>query len=159
MNEDTQLAKSQAQAQLDSVVDMVAALDCDFMRLEELQSLVNDGENLDEDECEELQELLDAANGCADEDGAREAIEQDALAVEVRSAWQTPGCEMTADEYRIVLCTGGPHVEIQGDLSETGEPESADLFYSDWFQGLTRYPTNGAEQDALLKYAGCFLAG
>lgn len=158
MNEDTQLAKSQAQAQLDNVVDMVAALECDFMRLDELQAVTANGENLEEGEFQELQELLSEANGCADEDKALEAIEQDALSVDVRNGWHIPGDESEPTEYRIVLCTGGPHVEIRGDISQHGEPESAELYYQDWFTGLQRLPTNSAEQDALLKYAGCFIA-
>lgn len=60
-----------------------------------------------------------------DEDQAREAIAQDALSVEIRSDWHTPGSEGEAGQYMILLCTGGPACRIVGDLNEYKEPETA----------------------------------
>lgn len=180
-------AKNQAKAQLASVCAMVAALECDYDRIEELRDErefleaeylaafdagkaswpgdIGATHPTDQDWNEafdsgrELAELESVAGDCEDEDDARQRIEDDALSVEVRSNWETPGAEMTASEYRIVLCTGGPHCEIVGDLGRYGEPESARLLYSDWFTGKQEYICDSDEQAALLTYARQFYFG
>lgn len=85
----------------------------------------------DEGEAAELRELEEAANDCASEDEARERIQEDALSVEVRSSWCNPGETMEAAEFRIVLCTGGPHVEIRGEV-DRGSISRVRICYSDW---------------------------
>ena len=172
----------------ESIAEMVAALECDYERLEELRDAKGDWEpeevphdfpvlELDEDdeaedratcgecgrswddaaptaytpvpsarcpfeayhgpktweeanpdEAEELAALEAAAGDHADRDSAREAIESDALSVEVRSGWTTPG-----------------------------EPTRAWLEVQDWGKPWTQYfPADG---DTLLDYAGCFFFG
>lgn len=193
----TDNARTQAAAQLASIRAMVAALECDFDRLEELRDeraslsdeldvaadcvrfhhageLDANGTEVehaeyrrclaelaawDEENAEELAELAEAAGDCSDEDEARQRIEEDALSVEVRSDWATLGEELTASEYRIVLCTGGPHVEIVGDLDRHGEPKSARLLYQDWGTGKQEYICDGDEVADLLTYAGVFYFG
>src|SRR5690606_36741655 len=71
----------------------------------------------------------------------------------VRSGWTQPGAEMEAEEYRILLCTGGPAVQIVGDLNRYNEPESARLQYQDWFTPWTDYPTTQKEDEAMMEYA------
>ena len=66
----------------------------------------------------ELNELLDDADGCKDQDEARERIEQDPLEVSIRSDWYTPGETPEPTEFRILLCTGGPAVQIKGELDD-----------------------------------------
>lgn len=191
----TDNARNQAAAQLASVRAMVAALECDYDRLEELreerEALADElaeaadcvrfhhaGEldancaetehaeyrrcrdelaAWDAENAEELAELLEAAGDCSDEDEARRRIEEDALSVEVRSDWASPGEESSAGEFRIVLCTGGPHVEIRGEL-EHGEPSRAWLSYCGWGQTMQELCAPGAE-DVLLAYAGVFYFG
>lgn len=97
----------------------------------------------------------------ADEISAREAIEQDALEVLVRGEWHTPGDEdfSKATQYKILLCTGGPAVRLVGNLSNYGEPDTAQLEYQDWGTPWTRLPLTQEDIDALLVYAGCFYFG
>lgn len=166
-------AESQARAQVASICEMVAALQCDYERLEELREERDDYENPElgnlaspevhriaweqenPGEAEELAELESAAGDCEDEDEARQRIEEDALSVEVRSDWVSPGEEMTAGEFRIVLCTGGPHVELVGDL-EHGEPSRVRVLYRDWGESGELFDF---DRDAVLAYCACFFFG
>lgn len=148
----------QAKAQAESIAAMVAAINCDYDRLEELRdekgervSAILDAETPDEVEeqtqrmkewdtenAEELQALEIEAGECADQDEARENVQNDPLSVEVRSGWDIVGGDLSAAEFRIVLCTGGPHVEIRGEL-DNGTPSRAWLQYQDWGTPLTQY--------------------
>lgn len=138
-----------------SIVEMVAALECDYDRLEELRDERDeDAEELDE---LELAELETAAGECADADEARQRIEKDVLSVEVRSGWTTPGEPMEAEEFCILLTTGGPAVRIRGELDEHNEPYRAWLEVQECGEPWTKYfPANG---DTLLTYARCFYFG
>lgn len=141
-------AKAQGQAQFDNIVTLVERLE----------------------------------NARENDDGTAEIVEQDIrqdpLSVEVRSDWYVPGAEREcrqAGEYRILLCTGGPAVQIHGALSEHGEPESAHLEVQDWFTPWGEFSpvyrnshnvsTEGWLDDAkaretiLLTYAECFCFG
>jgi hypothetical protein len=70
------------------------------------------------------------------DDDRREAIETEVqempLEVAVRSAWATPGYDLTAAEYRILLTTGGPALQITGYLDQHNEPERHELQMQDW---------------------------
>jgi len=99
-----------------------------------------------------------------DEDEARQRIEEDALSVEVRSGWYSPGAsddDRAPEEFCILLCTGGPAVRIVGKLGMHGEPERAWIEYQDWFTPWrTLVPTPGeSDGDALLTYARVFYFG
>ena len=188
----TNHAQQQAEAQMGSIRDMVAALEVDYDRLEELREELADlretveeaQEAYDEDGADDLQalgeDLLDAKNALAEwrcdygeelddleeaagDCGSREEavprIHEDALSVEVRSDWHVPGGDDAPAEFRIVLCTGGPHVEMRGELNEHGEPESAALYYADWSTPLTERPNRPGDKAALLAYAACFYFG
>jgi len=158
-----------------SIAEMVAALECDYDRLEELRDerdgfefdpdanaapdgpgYANDreawaGEN--PDDADELKELEEAAGECKDADEARERIEEDALSVEVRSGWTSLGEPLAAEEFAILLTTGGPAVRIMGEL-DNGEPCRAWLEVQDWGRPWTQYiPADG---DTLLTYARVF---
>lgn len=198
MTDNTDRADSQARAQVDSIVQMVAALECDFDRLEELRDeregltdaideaqttladaeaaidedstledhdamlaarealaeAQNELEEWDGDNGEELAELTEAAGDCEDHDEARERIQEDALSLEVRSGWQSAGETLTPDEFRIVLCTGGPHVEIRGDLDHHGEPSRVRICYSDWGTSGELFDF---DHDAVMTYAREFV--
>jgi len=179
-HEDENSGRSQARAQLNSVLEMVAALECDFNRLEELRDAreelredfndipENDGVDFDSwarhqhamtsEECDELAELEAAAGDCRDQDAAQQRIYADALSVEVRSGWQSQGETLEPEEFRIVLCTGGPHCQLVGELQD-GEPTRVWMEYSDWGTGLIEFPTRGSDNAALLTYAQQFYFG
>ena len=153
-----------------SLAEMVAALNCDYDRLEELRDDVSNYEQTSQtlsqreewaeanpEDAEELKELEEAAGECKDQDEARERIEEDALSVEVRSGWKTPGSDLTPAEYCLLLGTGGPAVRIVGDLNQHNEPTSARLEVQDWFKPWTEYVP--ADEDVLLTYARCFFYG
>jgi hypothetical protein len=157
----------QAKAQAESIAAMVAAINCDYDRLQELRderealtdTLVDAEigeiggnadnvrevsearealENWDEQNADDLLILEHEAGECADSDEAREIVQNDPLSVEVRSGWASATDTMTAEEFRIVLCTGGPHVEIRGEL-HLGTPSRAWMMYQDWGTPLTQY--------------------
>lgn len=89
---------------------------------------------------------------------AREDIQEDALSVEVSSDWYVPGdTKEKATKYRILLCTGGPAVQITGDLNEYCEPETARIEYQDWGTPWNTY--HDADEEILLSYARCFWFG
>lgn len=99
-----------------------------------------------------------------DVDDARRAIEEDALSVQVRSGWANPGERLTAEEYEILLCTGGPAVRIVGDLNQYSEPDNnIRLECQDWFTAWTEVApwvdVGGDGRAALRAYAACFWFG
>ena len=120
MNTTTERSKEQAQAQIESIVEIVAALDG------------------------------------SDDDDAEEAIREDALSVQVRSGWHTPSEFAKAEEYEILLCTGGPAVRIIGELNDYQEPETCTVQHQDWFTPWTELVITKVEEEAVLKYARCF---
>lgn len=195
MTDKNENARQQAMAQMASIREMVAALECDYERLEELkderaelEEASNDAakeydENQDpaqvddlkaallkaeedlldwiEENGEELQELLDAAGDSEDADDARQRIEEDALSVEVRGDWHTPGDSDggAATEFKILLCTGGPAVQIKGDLDEYNQPSRAYLQCQDWFTAWEDVILDSSDYAALLTYAQVFYFG
>jgi hypothetical protein len=193
----------QAKAQLESIMAMVAALKCDYDRLEELRDekaeLVGareearkalEGQEHDEDcanfadcDChmaeltgelgdasdalaeweaengEELAELEEAAGDCEGEEQARERIDEDPLSVELRSGWCNSKEEMEPEEFKILLCTGGPAVQIIGDLGQWNEPERASLQHQDWFERWEDLHLTSEEEEIVLEYCRCFYFG
>lgn len=125
-------AKDQARAQLDSIIEMVTA--------------VNSAQEKNDE---------------SEEENARLRIQEDALSVEVRTDWHCPGAEKDnkPTEYFVLLCTGGPACRIIGDLSEYCEPESARLEYQDWFTPWNDYPLTEDEEKAVLQYCREFYFG
>lgn len=178
-------AESQARAQVASIVSMVAALNCDYGRLqglrEEFDALEGDekhaaelgksefpsditthvGNDLIEsyDLGRELADLESQAGECDSEDEARERILKDALSVEVRSGWTSVHAlaEVGAEEFRIVLCTGGPRVELVGEL-DWGTPSRIRMLYRDWGDS-GEYMPDTEENEALETYCAQFYFG
>lgn len=211
-------AKQQAEAQVQSIVGAIRALDCDFDRLEELresryvsgfmpvwgpdthetfdeakrdiiewikraeewaeteeaaESLcafaesVNlesgpfrlqgpDGRQywveLNSKDAEELAELEEQAGEYADQDEARDAIYETPLSVEVRSGWHNPHEDAgEPEEFRIVLCTGGPHVELTGDIGG-----SVRVVFKDWGESGEYYPV-ADERSALEQFVSMLI--
>lgn len=164
----------------EGIAEMVAALECDYERLAELkeeradlaaeveQAVRNrlEGDDLaevhsalsewDAENGEELKELVEAAGESESREDAEQRIQEDALSVEVRSGWVSLGEPMEAEEFTILLGTGGPAMRIRGEL-DRGEPSRAWLEVQDWFTPWTQY--FGASQETLLTYARQFYFG
>ena len=92
-----------------------------------------------------------------------EEIQAGPLSVLVRDGWRAPyGASEGAEEYEILLSTGGPALRVYGRLGEHGEPESAVLQYQDWGTPWTDwYPEEHDSEVArvILAYARCFSFG
>ena len=113
----------------------------------------------------EMVEALAQADANRDgraQDSARDAITESVRSVEVRRPWQCAGGEIEPPaEYRILLTTGGPALQLVGDLNEYGEPETAELRMWDWGVPWQAWgpeaPTAAGE--TLLTFARCFYFG
>lgn len=149
-----------------SIVEMVAALQCDYERLEELRGERDDWNSEHEaedwaavntEDYEELIGLEDAAGECEDEDDARQRIMEDPLSLQLRSGWYSPGETPEPHEFELLLATGGPAVRIIGELGDHNEPECPRLQAQDWFTPWTDYLE--ADQETLLAYCRVFYFG
>lgn len=156
-----------------AIAEMVAALECDYERLEALKEeresyAPDDGRIVTgtmgeewatdfPDDAEELAELEAAAGDCTDREDAEHRIQDDPLSIQVRSGWANVGEDMTASEFEILLTTGGPAVRIMGELDDNYEPFHAWLEVQDWGKPWTQYFQ--AESDTLLTYCRCFTFG
>jgi len=145
----TDTARNQAIAQIQSIVAMVAAYEADYDRLEELRDLQSDS-MLEPDDAEELAELEEAVGDCESQDEALDLIQEDPLSIEYRSGWASPGEELTPEEFRVVLCTGGPHVEIVGDC----DLSRVRILFRDWGDSGELFDF---DRDAVVTY--CALIG
>lgn len=170
-------AKEQARLQYESICEMVAALECDYERLQELKEERNDFsldrmEDVDcnracaehewglenPDDAAELEELISDAGDCESREEAEERIQEDALEVQVRSGWHATGDDAPEpEEFYILLCTGGPAVRIRGELDPRGEPTRAWIEYQDWFEPWKQY--FDTDQATLLAYCQHFYFG
>ena len=99
---------------------------------------------------------LDAAEDSDDEEAARQRIDDHPLHVMVRSDWTQPGDPLEAAEFQILLCSGGPAVQIVAEL-EHGTPCSARLDYQAW--DTPWLPYFGALPAVLCDYASHFFFG
>jgi len=89
-----------------------------------------------------------------------EAIEEMPLSVEVRTAWEAPWQEDVKPAFfRLLLSTGGPAVQIVGDLDEFSQPESARIEGQDWFQPWEAINLSADETTALVSFASFFCFG
>lgn len=82
---------------------------------------------------ESIRELVSALGGSGDA-AAQEEILNDALSVEVRGPWYVPFEDPPDDpeEFRVLLCTGGPAVRIVGRLHDGPSPVDPRIEYQDW---------------------------
>lgn len=174
-------AKDQATAHYNSVAAMVAALNVDYDRLETLKDelaeikeefdadpanagvdfawIARNHPNFSSEQYDELAQLIADAGENTDEDRAREAIQNDALEVQVREDWKNPGEDSTPSEFMILLCTGGPAVRIMGDLDEYLTPCRAYIEYQDWGTPWTMLDSTYVSQAILLQYCQQFYFG
>lgn len=136
VNEETVRAAQQAGAQLVSIEELVACLE--------------HAENCADPSC--------GADCPHEVDQAREAILGNPLEVQVRGEWHSPGAldACAPYEYKILLCWGGPAVQIIGTLDARNQPDTARLQYQDWFIEWIDLPLTVAEEETLVKYAQQF---
>ena len=94
-------------------------------------------------------------------DALREALEDEArewpLSLEFRAdSWQLSPTSCEPDQFRILLCTGGPAVQIVGDLTVSGYPADPELQGQDWF---TPWQAVDCDSDALQWFCELFVFG
>lgn len=91
---------------------------------------------------------------------AKEAV----LSVDVRSGWRAVGETLEAEEFQILLSTGGPAVRIVGDLGLGNQAEAPRLEHQDWGTPWTEWkgacPDMGASLQSILEaFCGLFFFG
>ncbi len=115
------------------------------------------------DDAEELAELEKAVTVEGDEldqDAIRERIQESPLSVQVRGGWHDPGAEDDgAEEFEILLSTGGPALRIVGDLDGHGQPSRARLEHQDWYKPWTEKVLDHDGYEALLIWCQQFYFG
>jgi hypothetical protein len=203
-------ARDNAKGWAGTIAELVAAMECDYDRLEELRDERSDLQSAIADALQEFEDNTaraydevsaediaadaklitlasqildkraaltdwDAANGeelaeltasatldgelCTDGDAARERIQEAPLSVQIRSGWTSPGDPMEAEEFEILLSTGGPALRIRGELDQHKEPCRAWLEYQDWGIPWTEYHGDGCEHETLLTFCRQFFFG
>ena len=88
-----------------------------------------------------------------------ERMQERPLSCEVRSSWENTGVELVADEFKILLGSGGPAYWIAGSLDEHGEPSDVKAFHQDWFEPAQDIYLVGPALDAVEWFAGLFYWG
>lgn len=91
-----------------------------------------------------------------DSDDLRERIEEMPLSVQVRDGWRAPGAKSDgAEEFEILLSTGGPALRIYGEIGGCHS-----LQWQDWGTPWTDYLDTTDEQDrAISAFVGLFYLG
>jgi hypothetical protein len=151
-----------------AIAEMVAALECDYERLDELRAerdgwiqSAPDGTatRAKEEwageypaESAELAELETAAGECSDRDSAQGRIMEDPLSVRVFG--ERVDGEWEVDKVEFLLTTGGPAVRIMAEIDHHGEPCRAWLEVQDWFKPWAHY--GRADSAVLLTYCQQF---
>ena len=119
---------------------------------------------------ETIKELVGRLNEAAGDDQAeqdREAtfteIQEGPLSVMVRDGWRQPGgASEGAEEFEILLSTGGPALRIWGWLDGSNQPKECELQHQDWGTPWTKWvpaPYDNTFHDTLLIYASQFYFG
>lgn len=106
-----------------------------------------------------IKAMLEAvANATDDElEAAEQAIYDDPLAVDVRSGWVNVWTvEFEPVEYRVLLCTGGPAVQLEGELDDRNQPYNVQLQHQDWFEPWQTVPLTAEDTETLLTYVRHF---
>lgn len=131
-------AKNQAKAQVESIVELIQYLDWDW-------------DGLTEDE-------IPADPEYKSREDVEQAIQDKPLSVEVRESWHAVGEKVDPVEFRILLCWGGPHVEIRGEVGLHGDPENVKVFCADWGSS-GEYILSEDEEQAVTEFCQQFYFG
>ena len=97
-----------------------------------------------------------------DADALRERLQEGPLSVLVRGDWYAPGSDRTdveAEEFEILLTTGGPALRIRGEIGLYCAPEAPRLQYQEWGAPWTDLALTKEEREALATYCGFFYFG
>lgn len=97
-----------------------------------------------------------------DSDLAREEAQESVLSVQVRDGWRSPGGGTTqqgAEEFEVLLSTGGPALRLYGTLDQWGDPDRCALQHQDWFKPWTDYPLSEQEQGDVRTFLSTFYFG
>lgn len=108
---------------------------------------------------ESIIEMVDGLKNHETREQSEQRIHEDALSVEVRSGWHQIGEPLTPAEFKILLCTGGPAVQITGELNQHNEPDNVKVEYQDWGTPWTDYNMTEEQTEAVADYARCFYFG
>ena len=93
------------------------------------------------------------------QDQLRESVLNSALSVEFRSGWySSPEDETKAEEFKILLSTGGPALRVIGELDDYG-PVNPKLQYKDWGTPWIDFEITEDQQKALNWFCNCFYFG
>ena len=106
-----------------------------------------------------IKAMLQAVENATDDEleSAEQAIYDDPLAVDVRSGWVNVWTtEFEPVEYRILLCTGGPAVQLEGELDDRNQPYNVQLQHQDWFEPWQTVPLTAEDTETLLTYVRHF---
>ena len=109
-----------------------------------------------------LENIQEMVSRLASDDGgvsgaAREEITQSALSVLVRDGWRFPGdTSEGAEEYEILLSTGGPALRIWGALIYGEADPSPRLEWQDWGAPWTAFRLTGDQVHDVWIFARCF---
>ncbi|UTC28515.1 hypothetical protein GURKE_05130 [Brevundimonas phage vB_BpoS-Gurke] len=99
-----------------------------------------------------------------DADDVRQTITESVLSVQVRDGWRNPGPRDPedrdgAEEFEVLLSTGGPALRLRGDLGSWGDPSNPRLQYQDWGTPWTDYPTSYEDDAAIMTWLSAFYFG
>jgi hypothetical protein len=141
----------------DSIVEMVAALECDYDRLEELREFKEREGLMTVGAIEELIALETAAGDCESREAAEQRIHEDPLEITLAGEWSL-GDTPKADKAYILLSTGGPATRIVCELDGDMQPERAYIQAQDWGTPWTDCP-GVIDRDTLLTYCQQFYFG
>ena len=106
-----------------------------------------------------IKAMLKAVENATDveREAAEQAIYDDPLEVDVRSGWVNVWTtEFEPVEYRILLCTGGPAVQLEGELDDRNQPYNVQLQHQDWFEPWQTVPLTAEDTETLLTYVRHF---
>jgi hypothetical protein len=155
MSKNTEHAEANARGWTETITGLVGALEVDFERLNELLEMragyePHDPEALagfEADHGAELAELKEAATVDGElftsAEDVQQRITEAPLSVQVRSGWHDASEAGEAEEFEILLSTGGPALRIVGELDEYKQPHRAWLEYQDWGTPWTHHHVQG----------------
>lgn len=165
-------AKQQAAAQYASIAALVHAYNLDWVKYESLLDLradhefdmreANDPKPFEiayHDEAESLAEFEQAKadTECDSQESVQDRIQETPLEICIRSGWVSCQDDMQAEEFMILLCTGGPAVRIMGELDHNNNVHRAWIEYQDWGTPWVQY--FDADQDTLIEFCNHFYFG
>ena len=104
-------------------------------------------------------QLLEKSNDYNQQDELRESILNSPLSVQFRSGWHSSvDDDIVPEEFKILLCWGGPALRIIGELDEYS-PVNPKLQHQDWGTPWTDFEITEDQQKALNWFCNCFYLG